>query len=562
MVTRPQSRLSRLLGLTLVLLFLGVQAAVAEFREVMVPMRDGIHLATNVSLPDGEGPWPAILSRTPYNKNGRSPRAADSDAPREQGRQYLDRGYAYVVQDVRGQFGSEGSYRAFVDDMEDGYDTVEWIAKQPWCNGKVGMVGASASGITANLAMMATPPHLAATYVTVAHGSSYRNSSFPGGTYLLAMVEDWSRGRGVEPAKVPRPITRPYGEADAQRDIRNYFSKITIPTYNVGGWYDIFLQGNIEAFVGLQNHGGEGARGNQKLLMGAFGHGRIQGDLKYPADAMPSGIEAQLRFFDHWMRGIDNGIDKEPAVRYFVMGDTFDESAPGNEWRTADNWPPHSTPTPYYLEPGGKLGLEPPGGSGAAKTAYVYDPNNPVPTVGGNNLTLPIGPMDQREVSGRADVIKFETAPLANPVEIVGQITAKLFVSTSAEDTDFFVKLIDVYPNGYEALVRDQGTRLRFREGTEKEVHSTPGEVHPLDVDLWSTALVFNKGHKIAIHVQSSNSRRFEPHSNTWAPVWDYETEAVKATNAVYHDAEHPSSVVLPVTKVYTSSAQTSSAGE
>lgn len=527
----------------------------AEFQEVMVPMRDGVKLATNISTPDGDGPWPVILSRTPYNKDGRG---AGNGERREQGGEFLERGYAYVTQDVRGMFKSEGEYRAFVDDIEDGYDTIEWIAEQPWSNGKVGMVGGSATGITANLAAMSSPPHLVCAHVTVAHGSGYRNSRHPGGLYLLSLVEDWMSGRGVEPAKVPRPIIDIYDEQDRKLDIQHYYSKIKIPMYNVGGWYDIFLKGNIENFAGLQYQGGEGAKGNQKLIMGAFGHGQLRGDLKYPDESggLRGDRTEMFRFFDYWMKGEDTGINDEPPVRYYVMGDTFDEASPGNEWRTADVWPPESTATSYYLHAGNKLSLEAPSENGGDvvatdATSYEYDPNNPVPTVGGNNLSLPIGPMDQREVSGRDDVVKFETDPLESPVEVIGHITAELFVSTSAEDTDFIVKLVDVYPNGYEALVRDQGTRLRFREGFDKMVKAEAGEVYKIDVDLWSTALVFNKGHKIAIHVQSSNARRFEPHSNTWDPVDDYATQAVTATNTIHHSAGHTSRLILPVTKVY-----------
>ena len=374
------------------------------------------------------------------------------------------------------------------------------------------------------------------------------------------MVEGWLAGRGVEPLKVARPISQVYDDVARRLDMENYFSDITIPMFNVGGWYDIFLQGNIDNFVGLQTRGGKGARGNQKLVMGAVGHGRIRGDLKYPEDAgrLGAGQEEQLRFFDHWLKGADNGIMDEPAIRYYVMGDTMDESAPGNEWRTADNWPPPAEITPFYLQAGNRLSFDGTrtDGNGDAdanlkETSYVYDPNDPVPTVGGNNLSLPIGPMDQREVSGRSDVVKFETAPLDYAIEIVGRSHVELYVSTSAEDTDFIVKLIDVYPNGYEALVMDQGRRLRFREGTEKMVKGVPGKVYKIDVDLWSTALVFNKGHKIAIHVTSSNSPRFEAHSNTWEPVWDYKTDAVKATQTIHHSEEHPSKLLLPVTKLY-----------
>jgi uncharacterized protein len=291
--------------------------------------------------------------------------------------------------------------------------------------------------------------------------------------------------------------------------------------------------------------------------MGAFGHGALKGDLKYPPDAGRQDPALAMRWFDHWLKAVDNGIEREPAVRYYVMGDTFDKSAPGNEWRTSDTWPPKSNVTAYYLRAGHKLSTEAPradGSSSESVDTFVYDPKNPVPTVGGNNLMLPLGPMDQREVSGRGDVVKYETEPLGAAIEIAGPVIAELAVSTDAEDTDFTVKLVDVYPNGYEALVLDQAARLRFREGFEKMLRAEKGKIYPLKVNLWSTALVFNKGHKIAIHVSSSNAPRFEHHSNTWEPLASYD-QAVKANNSIYHSPGRASKLLLPVTKVYSAPA-------
>jgi predicted acyl esterase len=520
------------------LIAIGTLAA-ADTREEMVAMRDGIHLATSIYLPDGQGPWPVVLTRTPYGKDTMS--NAAREAP------YLKAGFVRVVQDCRGRFKSEGKYVAFANDMEDGYDTVEWIAKQPWSTGKVGMTGASAMGITSNLAAMAGAPHLAAAYVTVAHGSSYNYSGYPGGVFLKNLNEEWLRRQGVPPADVPRPLFRSYDDAARKVDMRNYASKINVPMYNVGGWYDIFLQGNIDTYMLLQSDGGAKARGNQKLMMGAFGHGALSGDLKYPAEAGNLGGSTQeaIRWFDYWLKGIDNGIMKEPAVKYYVMGDAMPgtSGAPGNVWRTAASWPPQSTATSYYLAAAGHLSTAKPS---AAKASYVYDPNDPAPAIGGNNLMMDRGPMDQRKVSTRKDVLKFETEPLKSPVEIVGHVIAELAVATDAQDTDFMVKLVDVYPNGYEALVLDEAFRLRYHDGLDKPAKVEPGKVYPIKVDLWSTALVFNTGHKIAVHVQSSNSPRFEAHSNTWEPVKSYE-QAVKATNTVFLDGR--SRLVLPVTK-------------
>ncbi|MEX0679513.1 MAG: CocE/NonD family hydrolase [Pirellulales bacterium] len=541
---------ARSCGALLLVFGLSTQA-LAEYKVVMVPMRDGVKLATNVFLPAGDGPWPVVLSRTPYGKG-----PADSREARE--KPYLERGYVRVVQDCRGRFDSEGEYRAFIDDMDDGYDTVEWAASQTWSNGKVGMIGGSALGITANHAAMSGAPHLVCTVVFVAHGSSYRYSGYPGGVFLQNLNEEWLRRQGVPPADVPRPIHRVYDDSFRKRDIEHYFAKMKTPSINIGGWYDIFSQGNIDCFAGLQYRGAEPARGNQKLVMGAFGHGQLAGDLKYPADAGLRDQDLAYRWFDHWLKEADNGVQREPAVRYYLMGDTFDPDAPGNEWRTSDVWPPKSDVTPYDLHAGGKLSKSAraaAAGSSEAADTFVYDPKNPVPTVGGNNLMMKLGPMDQREVSGRPDVLKYETEPLAEAVEIVGPVAAELAVSTDAEDTDFMVKLVDVYPSGYEALVLDQAFRLRFREGFNRMVPAEKDKIYHIKVNLWSTALVFNTGHKIAVHVSSSNAPRFEPHSNTWEPVPDSD-QAVKAKNTVHHNPEHASRIMLPVTKTYSAAAR------
>ncbi|GAB1262107.1 CocE/NonD family hydrolase [Aurantivibrio plasticivorans] len=525
----------------------------AEFREVMIPMRDGTKLATNISIPDGQGPWPIILTRTPYNKDGRG--ARPEGRPQEQGQDFLDAGYVYVIQDVRGQFKSEGEYQAWVHDMNDGYDTIEWLTQQPFSDGKVAVYGASATGITANLAVMSLHPAIKAGYAIVAHGSAYHYSTYPNGAYLRAMVEDWSAGRGVARPQVPRPIMRTINEGDELRNMANYYDKIKVPMLNKGGWYDIFLQGNIDNFMGLQYHGSKGAKGNQKLVLGAFGHGALKGDLQYPKDAgqLRGDRREVTRFFDHWLKGKDTGFYDEPAIRYYVMGDAMSDAGdvPGNEWRTSDSWPPKSTSTPLYLSGNGKLAWEKSTIAGK-QSQYKHDPNNPIPSVGGNNLTIALGPMDQREVSSRSDVLKFETDVLDNPVEVIGNLSAKLYVSSSAEDTDFYVKLVDVYPNGYEALIMDQGTRLRFRDGVDKMLKAKPGEIYELDIDLWSTGIIFNKGHKIAVHIQSSNFNRFDNHSNTWEPVLDFSKDAVVATNTIHHTDRHPSAVTLPITKIYT----------
>ncbi len=536
---KPMARRS-LLGLALLLLawatvpVMRVQGQGAQ-RDEMVAMRDGTKLAVTLYFPTGSGPWPVVLSRTPYGKDQGDPAKAEA--------RYTAGGYVRVLQDARGKGKSEGVYRPFADDIEDGYDTIEWIAKQPWSNGKVGMSGTSALGIATYNAAMSGAPHLVAAFVTAARGYTP-----PAGGVPMQHLEDWSRRQGVTANPTPRPTFRTYPANAGARDLRSYAGKITVPFYNVGGWYDIFESGILDGYTFLQTQGAPSIRGKNKLMLAAFGHGPLSGDLKYPADGGSIAMGDPIRWFDYWLKGIDNGVMNEPAVRYFVMGDTMDPSAPGNVWRTADAWPPKSTPTWYYLAANGKLATARP--TGDQQASYMYDPKNPAPTAGGNNLGLDRGPMDQRPVSARKDVLKFETAPLTEAVEITGPLSAELVVSTDAPDTDFMVKLVDVYPNGYEALVNDGAFRLRYVDGYDKQVRAVRGKQYTISVDLWATALVFNTGHKIAVHVTSSNFPRFERHTNTWEPLTSYD-QSVTATNTVVLDGR--SRVILPVTNVYRS---------
>jgi predicted acyl esterase len=521
-----------------ILFALGASLAFAgEKQEFMIPMRDGVKLAAHVYLPDGPGPFPVILSRTPYGKD----RGSDHEL-------YLKNGYARVVQDVRGKFKSEGKYVPWVNDIEDGYDTLEWIAKQPWSNKKIGMTGASALGITTHLAAMSGSLYLKAAYVTVSHGNAYANTT-PGGLHLMNMSDEWLKRQGVDVGNNPKPRLAYYDDDARRLDMKWSLAKINVPFYSVAGWYDIFQQGSIDTFTQLQKEGGPGAKGNQKLYIGGFGHRQLMGDLKYSPEAAGRPQADAIRFFDYWLKGVDNGIMKEPAVKYYVLGDTFDKSAPGNVWKTSDTWPPASNPTPVYLNAGNKLTLKAPIEKGM-KVTYVYDPKNPTPTFGGNNLMMDAGPMDQRPASSRKDVVKFESDPLDHAVEVAGRVSAELYVSTDAEDSDIIVKFVDVYPNGYEALIMDQGTRLRLRNGVDKPTLVEKNQVYKVKVDLWSTAIAFNKGHKIAIHIQSSNSPRFEPHPNTWDPVKSYD-QSVKANNTIHFGVGQESKLILPVVKVY-----------
>lgn len=508
----------------------------------MVAMRDGTELATDVYLlPGAEKPLPAILIRTPYGKN----QYGEFAGPAGQ------RGYALVIQDMRGRFESEGNDAlVFRNDgwgkRRDGHDTIEWVAKQPWCDGKVATWGASAMGISQNMLAPDAPDALKAQNVAVAFSNMYTQAAFQGGAFRKALVEGWLEGNKFEPENLRTVIAHSRYDAlwvelnpEAQAD------RVPAPGMFTGGWYDVFLEGTINSFVTIHNHGGQGARGNCRLVIGPIAHGKFD-ELKYPANSSrpPQGAEP-FRFFDHFVKGIDNGASQDQPVSYYVMGDPTDGSAPGNFWRSAANWPPPAKPTRVYFDAEGGLKIEPPSGSNA-KLSYKYDPKDPVPTVGGQNLNLPKGPMDQRKVESRDDVLPFTSVALPEPVEITGRVRAKLYVSSDCPDTDFTVKLTDVYPDGRSMLLTDGILRARFRESFERESLLEPGKVYELTVDLWSTSIVFNRGHKIRVAVSSSNFPRFDPNPNTGAAFRADDRTRV-ATNTVYVSKRYPSHIVLPV---------------
>lgn len=540
---RTSARPSRpiLALLPLFFAFAAFAADTAREQEYMVATRDGVHLATSVYLPEGTGPWPAVIMRTPYDKS----RYGSIHA------RYNDAGYAYVLQDVRGIFKSEGKYFPFESDLPDGYDTIEWMAAQPWCNGKIGITGASAMGITGNLAAAANPPHLAAAFVIVAPEGLFSQSRFIAGVFKESHAGGWMRRQGV-PEQIPAMKKRVLMDDKWKlTDFNFHRDQVDIPMYNVGGWYDIFCQGNIANFIWLQQNGQPGAKGNQKLIMGAFGHAAISGDLNYPdGGGLGAFWDVEHRWFDHWLKGEENGIMKEPAVRYYMMASARKgQASPKNQWIESASWPPASTPQKFYLHDTGRLSAAAPLENGPAAT-YAFDPNNPVPTKGGANLYDPTGPMDQREIGERPDYLRFMTEPLAEDVVIAGHINLELWIATDGPDTDFMAKLVDVYPDGYEALVQDNPVRARYRFGRNSPADvkmMTPGQPEKLAIDLWSSAITFEKGHRIAVHVSSSNYPRFEVNPNTGEAPGEEKLPARVAHNTIYFDTAHPSAIVLPI---------------
>ena len=510
--------------------------------EIFIAMRDGTKLAANVYLPEGTGPWPVILTRTPYLKDGRMYAAGST--------RFTKAGYAYVVQDVRGKGHSEGFYSAFTNDIEDGYDTVEGLATQPWSNGKIGITGGSAMGITSNLAAVSNPPHLKAAYVIVAPNETF-TTSFLGGVPKDKDTTDWLRGQKVAESVIDQALAGSVRSVFTDRAGPGASLKyVHIPMYNVGGWYDIFNTGNVTNFAYLQNHGASGAHGNQKLSMGPFGHGPLSGNLAYPGEDGLGGSSAQdLRWFDYWLKGINNGIMDEPPVDLFMMASAEKGAySPKNRHIKAANWPLDYREMRYYLAPNLALTAAEPTVA-TAKTAYRFDPAHPVPTFGGANLTFDRGPMDQRAIKGRSDYLRFQTPVLDKDVVIAGPVSVDLYAATDGPDTDFEAKLVDVYPDGYEALVLDAPIRARYRNGRMADDirMMTPGAPEKMTIDLWNTAITFEKGHRIALHITSSNSPRFDVNPNTGEAPGKHTMKPRVAENTIYFDKDHPSALVLPV---------------
>jgi putative CocE/NonD family hydrolase len=554
-----------------------------------VPMRDGVRLSTDVYLPDAPGPFPVILVRTPYNNNVE---ASVQDAVF-----FAQRGYAFVVQDVRGRFDSEGEWSPFVHEAQDGYDTQEWCGTQPWSTGKVGTSGASYVALTQWLPAPLRNPHLTAMAPRVGFSNLFHNWVYTGGAFQLGFNLRWgaiqmhTRTNQVQYLWMPPeqhlaglfwhlPLIS--GDENAGRvcefyrewmrhpaydsyweklgNIEKDYDQIDVPAYGFGGWYDVFLQSTLNNFMGVRRRGySERARRGQKILIGPWIHDlgargtcSRTGDVDFGPAALMSLRDEELRWFDYWLRGIDTGITREPAVRVFVMG--------ANRWRTADEWPiPGTRYVEHYFHSAGRAGslfgdgrldrrrpeAEPP-------DTYVYDPRDPVPTLGGSTCCgeditpVPMGPRDQRPAEWRPDVLCYTTPPLEADVEVTGPVRVVLWAASTARDTDFTAKLVDVHPSGLAVNVAQGIIRARFRESWEAPTLLEPGRISRYEIDCWSTSNCFLAGHRIRVEISSSNFPQFDRNPNTGHP-FALDTELSSATQTIYHDAAHPSHIVLPV---------------
>lgn len=512
--------------------------------EYSVPMRDGVNLRTTVFQLPG-GPKPVLLIRTPLNQ----------PEVEQLAQVVMLTGYAVAIQNTRGRFGSEGEDVVFQSDgwgeLQDGFDTVKWIAQQSWCNGKIGIWGYSALGITASMAGAAAPPELDCLMIGYAPSKAFGQVTYQGGAFRKSLVDGWLDEMGsvhMIPTFRENDVYGPFWE---QFDIESRHPHFQVPTLFVGGWYDTFQQGTLNNFAGIQVNGADGARGRQQLVMGPWTHvnrdNATQGELTYPPNAIyESEITDTLEWFNHWLKGDDNGVDGEPAATYYVMGDVTDPNAPGNEWRTSDVWPPESETIAFHLRPDFSLSQVPAGADGDS-SSFGINPADLLPTLGGFNLKIPEGPFDQSPIEARADeTLVFATVPLEEPMEIIGRVSAVIHASSNLEDMDLTARLTDVYPDGRSMLVCDGILRASFRESDSNPTPIVPGEIYEYEIDLWSTALAFNRGHRIGLIVGNSNSPRFEANP-VYAQLGQGGVPA-EAVTTVFHSEAYPSRLLLPVT--------------
>jgi hypothetical protein len=588
-------------------------AQVAVERNVPVTARDGVVLATDVYRPGADGRHPAILVRTPYNKEGERGNASF----------FAAHGYVYVAQDTRGRYASAGSWAFLGNDGPDGFDTLAWIAKQPWSNGKVGMIGTSYVGGTQHAAALERPEALATSIPVDAVSNTGVQSMRNAGAFEMRFwnwcMTTGPKGskRGLDPAYKPllddisknrhhyllnlplRAGTTPlkhfpdeerwlveamgHGADDEFWALANVVERADrykdMPVYLVGGWYDSWGGNTTSNFAALS----KALKSPVYLIMGPWIHG-AQGSFKHgqvsfgKEAAIANPLEWRLQWYDRWLKGVDNKVGRETPfatkVRVFVMGTGDCRKTPegldnhGGSWRDENEWPPgRAKPTPFYFHAGGGLSPEAPVIE-KSSTRYVFDPRKPVATIGGNissghDIMLQ-GAWDQRggphvwnmpepiPLSARNDILVFQTPPLESDVEVTGEIEVKLWASSSAVDTDFTAKLLDVHPaspdhpSGFDLNLEDGIVRARYRESLKRAKLMEPGQVYPFTIRLYPTSNVFKKGHRIRVDVSSSNFPRFDVNPNSGEPLNDHRLWVI-ATNTVHHERAHPSHIVLPL---------------
>ena len=511
-----------------------------------VKMRDGYELPVDVFLPNPNAKdLPCILVRTPSSRETNNPEYASM----------AKWGYAVAVQDTRNVVDKKGEILPYWADgwgmQQDGYDTVEWLASQPFSNGKIGTVGKSALGITQLLMAPSTPPSLKCQYIKLAAPSLYQYGLFLGGKLRKSQVEGWIGDHSNNSEALDFVRGQPkYNDFWKVSNSLELAARVNVPAVHYGGWYDIFSQGTLDAFMSRQNEGGKGAKGTQKLVMGPWTHFNDDNndfgefELPVPARQLPMDISMK-RWLDHHLKDEGGTLDEVPSVTYYVMGPLDGTPSSGHVWRTSDHWPIAATETAFHLTKSGELTTEKLEASEESLT-FQHDPKNPVPTIGGRNLFLDDGPRDQRPLEGRDDVLVFSTQPLKQELEVTGHVKARIVVETDQQDTDIAVRLCDVYPDGRSVLIVDGIVSLSQTLEPEQLAAMRRGEKVEVEVDLWSTSQVFAKEHRIRLSVAGSNYPQFDKGLNGGLD----EATAPVARNRVFVGAGTGSRLLLPVVPV------------
>jgi uncharacterized protein len=587
----------RTLAFGSLLLFLAASLFAAENypvkveRGISVKMRDGVTLRGDIFRPDAEGKFPVLLQRTPYR---RTTWGYDVDFAQRA----ASRGYVVFLQDVRGRYTSDGEWYPFLHESQDGYDTIEWIAAQPYSDGRVGMFGGSYVGATQMLAAIAHPPHLAGICPIVTASDYHNGWTYQGGAFEQWFDQSWTSGLAQDtlahqmermpstaedvnvlpltaypifnrnPASVINAsaaaiapyfldwLAHPsYDDYWRRWSIEEHYADIRVPALHTAAWYDIFLGGSLRNYVGLKARAAtEEARNGQRLLIAIGGHagdGRKIGEVDFGSEAEKFNEgEITLDWYDFLFKGARNEFATGKAVKIFVMGT--------DQWRDEDDWPlARAKSTKYFLHSqggantirgDGSLSIVTPGAEPPDK--FVYDPAKPVPTIGGplccDGDHLAPGPRDQRSVEERDDVLVYSTTALDHDVEVTGPVRLEFYAASSAVDTDFTAKLLDVAPDGAAINITEGILRARYRDSQVIPAPLVRGQAYLLSIDLWATSNVFRTGHRLRLELSSSNFPRFDRNLNTGELAANSATWVI-ATNTIFHDNTHPSALILPV---------------
>ena len=544
--------------------------------NVKVPMRDGVELSADLYLPRASGTFPTVLMRTPYSNN--------MDVTIERARVLANDGYACVIQDIRGRWDSDGDYYPFHPDVDDGFDTQEWVGQQEWSNGKIGMAGSSYLGLVQWLSAPLRSQYLTCLAPRVICGDFYNGLVYPGGALQLNVVMTWGMrtngrtGQSIDYHDWTNAFRAlPVGDADLSAgralgffkdwiehpayddywnaiDVEDKWKEIDVPAFSMGGWFDLYSADAFTNFNGIRKNGRTPEARQSRLIVGPWPHALSTssktGDVDFGAGSLADLDGEETRWFDYWLKGIDNGIVDEPPLRLFIMGI--------NEWRDEHEWPLartdwqrwhlHSEGDANSVRGGGRLSIDTP--TDEPEDRFVYDPEFPVQTVGGNNCCspdiVPWGPYDQRAVEMRSDVLVYTSDPFEEDMEVTGPIKVVLYAATDGPDTDWTAKLVDVSPTGYAMNLCDGIFRARYRESRSESRLLEPNRVYEYEIDVAVTGNVFQKGHSVRIEISSSNFPRFDRNLNT-GKDYGKDGEMRVANQAVYHSREYPSHVLLPV---------------